>query len=130
MDVHKAACYIQLKRLSRNNTCSKVRYGPAHDLQILAECGQIPLIDAHVDVFSGARCLNFGLRFHLHPCSVCVSSKGSLEPSLLTDSISTELLSTGLSIERCSVWSTSYAVHLQQYQTGGGQIMAPPWGRI
>ena len=78
------------------------------------------LIDAHVDIYSGARGINFGLRLHLHPCSVCVSSKGSLEPLLLTDLISSEILSTGLPIERYAGLSTPFVVYLQQYQGGGG----------
>ena len=29
-------------------------------------------INAYADISSGARSLNFGLSFHLHPCCVCV----------------------------------------------------------
>ena len=39
---------------------------------------QIPLlINAHVDIFYGARVLNFGLSLHLHPFFMYVSSNGS-----------------------------------------------------
>ena len=38
---------------------------------------QMPLINAHAVVSSGARGLNFGLSLHLHPYFVYASSKGS-----------------------------------------------------
>ena len=40
---------------------------------------QLPLIKAHVDVFSDARSRYFGLSFHLHTFIMILNSKGSDE---------------------------------------------------
>ena len=52
-------------------------------------------INAHTDVSSKARRLNFGLSFCLHPCLVYATSEGSSpEPAVPTDAISTKILCT------------------------------------
>ena len=38
--------------------------------------GQMPLLNAHADLFSWTRGLMFGLSLHLHPYFVYVSSEG------------------------------------------------------
>ena len=42
-------------------------------------CAQKPHLNAHADITSGARDLNFDLSLHLHPYFVYASSKGSGE---------------------------------------------------
>ena len=57
----------------------------AHDILVLVTYAQMPLLNVHADVYSGATGLIFGLSFHLYTYFVCVSSEGSdeSEPSLL-----------------------------------------------
>ena len=40
-------------------------YGPAHEILVLIACAQIPLINAHTDISSRARGLNFVLSLYL-----------------------------------------------------------------
>ena len=42
-------------------------YGPAHDILVLIAYVQIPNLNSHTWVYSKARGLNYGLRFHPHP---------------------------------------------------------------
>ena len=53
---------------------------------------QMPLINAHADVYSKARGLNFGLSLYLHPCFMYTSCEGSGEPSMFDDAISAKPL--------------------------------------
>ena len=48
-------------------------------IPLLTACAQVPLINAHPDVFKEARGLYFGLSLHLHPYFMYASSEGSGE---------------------------------------------------
>ena len=54
-------------------------HGPVHEILVLIAYAQMSLINTHSDVFSKTRCLNFGLKRHLHPYFVYTGSKGSGE---------------------------------------------------
>ena len=53
--------------------------GSAHEILVLTAYAQKPPWNAHFDVFSGARGLNFGLSFYLHTRFVYASNGGSDE---------------------------------------------------
>ena len=58
-------------------------YGPVHEILALIACVQTLLINAHADISSNVRGLDFGLSLHLHPCFMYASSKGSGESLLI-----------------------------------------------
>ena len=59
---------------------------------------RIPLTNAHADVSSKARCIDFGLSLHLNPYFEYLRNKGSDECALLADAKSTKLLITGTNL--------------------------------
>ena len=84
-----------------NLSLSETPSGEAHIAHV-----QMPLINAHVEVSSEARGLNFDLSIHLHPYIVYVSTSSDssgesvhmhrlAELSLFADMISTKILCNG-----------------------------------
>ena len=71
--------------------------GPAHKISVLITYVKTPLrlINAHADIFSIARSLNFGLSLHLHPFFVYASSEGFGESAHIADAISIKILYSG-----------------------------------
>ena len=59
---------------------------------------QVPLINAHADISSEARGVSVGLNLHLYAHFVYASSDDSQEPSLLADTIRTEISCTDQSL--------------------------------
>ena len=55
----------------------KCLVGPAHKVLVIIAYAQMPIINAHADVYRGARGLTFGLSLHLYPYFVYVGSEGS-----------------------------------------------------
>ena len=55
----------------------RTSFEPAYEILLLIAYAQKPPSNANADVSSGARDLDFGLNFHLHPYFVYASSKGS-----------------------------------------------------
>ena len=49
-------------------------YGSAEEIWVLMAYTQMPPLNAHADLPSEVRCLNFGLSLYLHPCIVYSSS--------------------------------------------------------
>ena len=80
---HYLRCRFQLSQTaSINNWLThfqmKTKY-QNHDILARIAYAQTPQLNAHAEVFSGARGLNFGLSLHLHPYFVYASSEGSGE---------------------------------------------------
>ena len=80
--------FLNMRGLFLESMISRRRPEASHEtahgiLVFIAYAHILPLINAHVDVFSKARGLNVGLSLHLHPCLVYASSKGSGESGCL-----------------------------------------------
>ena len=58
---------------------SNLSKGPIHEISVLIVYAQKPHLNAHAEVSSGARGLNFVLSLHLHPYFVYASGEGSDE---------------------------------------------------
>ena len=58
------------------------RYGQAHEMSVIVAYAQKPPLNTHVDVFSGARGLSFGLVF-IYIQTLCMRAASALESSLL-----------------------------------------------
>ena len=61
--------------IHKNRNCKEAR---TWDLVLIAYAQEPPL-NAHAEVSSSARCLNFGLGLHLYPYFMYASSEGSGE---------------------------------------------------
>ena len=58
---------------------SNLSKGPKHDISVFIAYAQKTHLNAHADVFSGVRGLNFCLSLHLHPYFVNASGEDSDE---------------------------------------------------
>ena len=75
-----------------------LQYRPAHEILVLIAYRLVPLINAHVGKTSKARGLNFVLRLHQHPYTLCMPVMKAMlslsictnlrEPLMLPDAIS------------------------------------------
>ena len=59
--------YSQIVFLSCTGSYTCITYGPVHEILVLIAYVQNPLINAHIDIASEAKGLDFCLSPHLHP---------------------------------------------------------------